>query len=437
MPRHNDDTSTLSVLHPICCGMDVHKDMITACLMWTDPGGIERSETVEWETFTDSLIQLREWLIERGCPIVAMESTGPYWTPIHNVLEDYLEVVLVNPRRVKNVPGRKTDISDSRWLAGLLRYGLVEGGFIPPKFQRQWRDLTRTRRSYVKSAGDFKRRVHKLFQHANVKIDSVVSNLFGLTGRNLMKLLAAGGSMPTLEQVQQCLRGSLTAKAEELYRSVQGFFDGHHRKLLRLLLATIETLEDQIAQLDREIRAMMTDQEDVISRLNDIPGIADVSGRAVLSETGPTLKAFASASALGIWCGLAPSNNESAGKRRNTRTRVAKNHLKEIMIEVAWAAIKTKGSYFKAKYYALKARLGPKKAIVAVAHRLLKVVYHVIKLGATFKDLGEDYLVKLNRESKLKYLKKQAALLGFELTPLTPPQQVGPIFLESERSLAN
>ena len=279
------------------------------------------------------------------------------------------------------------------------------------------------RKNYVKSQGDFKRRVHKLLQSANLKIDSVLSNLFGLSGQNLMKLLINSDEHPTLEQVEQCVAGSVREKARELHRSIRGFFEEHHRDLLRLLLESIEALDGQIKHLDEKIRRAMNDRQEVIDRLKDIPGISDVSAQAILSEIGPNPDAFENPAALASWFGLCPGNNQSAGKRRTGRSRVHKNHLKEIMIEVAWPAIKKRGSYFKAKYYALKARLGPKKAIVAVAHRILKAVYHVIKDGTAFKDLGEDYLIKLNKESKLKYLRKQAALLGFELIALPEAQK--------------
>ena len=228
----NHDNGIVSVVHPICCGLDVHKEKISACLIMSSVFGGQRVEVEEFGTFTDDLIRMRSWLVEYDCPIVAMESTGIYWRPVHNVLEGYMEVILANARHIKNVPGRKTDISDSKWLAGLLRHGLLKGSFIPPREVREWRDLTRLRRTYVESLGDYKRRTHKLFESANIKIDSVVSDLFGVTGRNLMNLLAEGSSEISLEQMQSCLRGKLKAKREELFRSIQGFFTDHHRYLL-------------------------------------------------------------------------------------------------------------------------------------------------------------------------------------------------------------
>jgi len=385
---------------------------------------------MEFETFTDDLFRLKEWLMERECPVVAMESTGPYWTPIHNILEGFFQVILVNARHMRNVPGRKTDLSDSRWLAGLLRHGLLKAAFIPPKYQRQWRDLTRMRNKYQQTVGHFKRRVHQLFQQANIKIDSVLSDLFGLTGRNLMKLLTSKKATPSLSEVEQCLRGSLKAKRTEVYRSIQGFFEKHHRDMLALMLETIEKLESQVKELDHRIVQAMRTYQGKMDLLDEIPGISDISGPAVLAEVGPTVEAFPNADALSSWCGLCPGNNQSGGKRFSGKSRVRKNRLKTIMIEIAWPAIKKKGSYYRAKYYALKARLGPKKAIVAVAHRILKAIYHVIKYDTPFKDLGEAYLLEKNKDAKIRYLTRQAALLGFELVPAhqAPAQPQQPIF---------
>jgi transposase len=222
-------------------------------------------------------------------------------------LEEHVEVILVNPKHFKNLRVRKTDISDSRWLAGLLRHGLLKGGFIPPKFQRQWRDLIRMRTRYVQTQGDFKRRVHKLFQHSNIKIDSVVTHLFGLTGRNIMNLLLSKDSSPSVSEVRACLRGSLSHKATELHRAVQGFFEEHHREMLRMLLQTIDTLEDQIRLLDQRIDRLMKEYQDALDRLKEVPGVSDVSARAILSEIGPGLEAFPTAGHLPPGAGCVPA----------------------------------------------------------------------------------------------------------------------------------
>ena len=408
------NTPVLSVVHGICCGLDVHKREISACVVETHDDGTVENHLEQFGTFTDELVRLRDWLCELECPIVAMESTGVYWRPVHKVLEGYVGVVLVNARHVKNVPGRKTDIEDSRWLAGLLRHGLVRGSFIPPKEVRQWRELVRLRRTYVESLGDFKRRIHKLFECANVKIDSVVSDLFGLTGRNLMKLLVSGQPI-TLEQVKACARGQLISKVEELYRSIQGFFESHHRFQLSCLLKTVDTLQEQISSLQIRLRALTTGHDELVERLDEIPGIDQLSARAILAEIGPTLEAFPTAQQLCSWAGVCPGNNESAGKRHSGKSPVKKHPLKTILVDVAWAAIKKKGSYYQAKYYRLKARRGAKKAIIAIAHRILKAIYAIIKLGSRYRELGEHYLDRQTQARRLAKLKMEARQLGYKL----------------------
>jgi transposase len=413
-----DDSRIIRIVHPICCGLDVHKESVSACVIFPDDKGEEQCDVKIFGTFTDDLMRLRGWLAAHNCPVVAMESTGVYWRPVHNVLEDSVQVVLANAREMHNVPGRKTDIGDSRWIAGLLRHGLLKSSFIPPQDVRQWRDLTRLRKKYVHTVGDYRKRTHKLFESANIKIDSVVSDLFGVTGRNLMQLLVADRKL-TLSDIQTCVRGKLKGKEAELFRSIQGFFTDHHRFVLKMILKTISTLEAQIEALDLQIRCAMKEHEALLDRMKQAPGIADVACREILAEIGPTLDSFPKDTALVAWSGLCPGNNESAGKRKSGKSSVRKHHLKTIMIDVAWAAIKKKGSYFKDKYYRLKARRGAKRAIVAIAHRILLGIYHVIKDGADFRDLGGDYLTLRNKSQRVFHLRKQALAMGFDLVPQT------------------
>ena len=411
------DSKIIGVVHQICCGLDVHKESISACVIFPDKDGVDQHDIKVFGTFTDDLMRLRSWLLDHSCPVVAMESTGIYWRPVHNVLEDSVQVVLVNARDIKNVPGRKTDIGDSKWLAGLLRHGLLRSSFIPFKEVREWRDLTRLRKKYVQTVGDYKKRTHKLFESANIKIDSVVSDLFGVTGRNLMNLLVSDRKSLTLSEIQICVRGKLKGKEEELYRSIQGFFSDHHRFILKRLLETIDMLESEIAEFESHIRHLMRGQNALLDRIKKAAGIADVSSCEILAEIGPDMTAFRTGEAIVSWAGLCPGNNESAGKRKSGKSPVRKHHLKTIMTEVAWAAVKKKGSYFKDKYYRLKARRGAKKAIIAIAHRILLGIYHVIKDGVEFRDLGEDYLTRRNKSQKMSYLRKQAQLMGYNLVP--------------------
>lgn len=411
------DTSVVTVLHPVCCGLDVHKEFITACILTTHSSNQETSLLETFGTFTDDLIRLREWLLDHKCPVVALESTGVYWRPVHNILEGYITVVLVNARHIKNLPGRKTDMSDCQWIASLLRVGFLRASFIPPKVVRQWRDLTRYRRSLIEALGDVKRQVHKLLESANIKIDSVVSVLFGKTGRNLLDLLVQNAGELTLEAVQTCLRGTLKKKATELFRSVQGFFEDHHRWLLRDMLHRVDLYERDLARVESRLRDLMKPHAELVDRICQIPGIGSTSAYAIVSETGTTLESFPNAAALCSWAGVCPANNESAGKRRNTRSPVRRSHLRTHLVEAAWGAIKKKGTYLRSKYFSLRSRLGPKKAIMAIAHRILQALYYIIKHGDTFRDLGEDYLTELRRRSVTSYIERQAKKLGMVVLP--------------------
>ena len=410
------DTTFIRVVHPVCCGLDVHKKKISACLITVDEHGQEQYDIEEFGTFTNDLLNMKKWLTDNGCPIIAMESTGVYWRPVHNVLEGFMEVILVNARHIKNVPGRKTDISDSKWLAGLLRHGLLRGSFIPPKEVRQWRELTRLRRIYTESLADYKRRIHKLFETANIKIGSVVSDLFGVTGRNLISLLCDESEL-SLENIRANSKGGLKSKAEELLSSVQGFFEDHHRFQLIGMMEVIAGFETKIAEITDRLDALTAGHQDLLDRLDEIPGIDKKSAQSIVSEIGVTLDEFMCMAALASWAGLCPGNNESAGKRKIGRTSVRSHPFKTILIEVAWAAVKKKGSYYRAKYFKLKARRGPKKAIVAIAHRISKAIYNIIKNGDTFRELGEDYLTAQTKQRTIKNIKQRAKQLGYKLVP--------------------
>lgn len=410
----NNDSKNVQVVHDICCGLDVHKQSISACLLKGDDRIFKTFGTV-----VQDLEKLRVWLGSNNCKIVAMESTGVYWKPVFNLLENDVEVMIVNARHFKNVPGRKTDIRDCEWLAGLLRHGLVRGSFIPRKEVREWRDVSRQRKTFVDDLGNYKRRVHKLLESANIKIDSVVSDLFGATGRNLMNLLIASKDI-TRKDVESCLRGSLQNKGEQLWLAVQGRITDHHRFLLKGLFSIIGQLQSNIYELDDRLTKLTSGWSDQIVRLSKIPGVSHHSACAIISEIGTDLKEFRNEAALASWSGLCPGNNESAGKRRSGRNPVRKHLLRTLLIEVAWAAVKRKGSYYKDKYYKLRGRLGPKKAIVAIAHRILAAIYHIIKNGADYKELGEDYLSLRNKEKRLEYLSTQARLIGFKLIPMDP-----------------
>ena len=408
------DSTLIQIVHPICCGLDVHKDKISACLITVDDNGAEEHEIKEFSTFTQDLQKMKKWLIENNCPIIAMESTGVYWHPVYNTLEDMIKVVLVNARHIKNVPGRKTDICDSKWLAGLLRHGLVRGSFIPPENVREWRELSRLRKTYTESLADYKRRVHKLFITANIKIDSVASDLFGLTGSNLIELLCSDSEI-TLEKVKDCSKGRLKQKAPKLYESLHGYFKDHHRFQLVGMVESINMFKKQIEQINVRLESLTREHKDLLDRLDEIPGVDKKSAQSIIGEVGVTLDEFHSMAAFIAWAGLCPGNNESAGKRKSGRNGVRNHPFKTILVQVAWAAIKKKESYYKTKYYKLKARRGARKAIVAIAHKIGKAIYNIIKNGDTYKDLGESYLDKPNKQRILKSLAKKAETMGMKL----------------------
>lgn len=409
------DNKILSVVHPVCCGIDVHKKVVVACVLIPDKDGKVEKVIKEFRTFTDDLFELKNWLHKFQCPIVAMESTGIYWRPVHNVLEDAFDIVLVNARHMKNVPGRKTDVCDSQWIAELLRHGLLNSSFIPPKYVRQWRDLSRLKKKQISVLSSYKNRVHKLFETANIKIDSVVSDLFGVTGRNLIDLLLSKQAID-FKAVKSCTRGKLKPKVKELYRSIKGFFTDHHRFVLESLMRTIFSLEQEIELIHARLQELCSDKKDIIDRLIEIPGVQESSAFAIMSETGDTLETFESSGALCSWAGVCPGNNQSAGKRKTGKIHVRGQLLKSILIEVAWAAVKKKDSFYKEKYHRLRLRRGPKKAIVAIAHKILKAIFDIIHNGNHYKEPGLMHFAK-KKEQSLSKLIRQLEKHGMKAIP--------------------
>jgi transposase len=408
-------TKSVSIVHPVCCGLDVHKRIILACLISQDQDE-PVIEIKEFSTFTNDIIKLKDWLLEHECPVVAMESTGIYWRPVHNILEDSTQVVLVNARHYKNVPGRKTDVSDSQWLAELLRHGLLKGSFIPDKEIRQWRELVTMRNHFVATESDYRRRIQKVFETANVKIDSVVSDLFGVSGRNLIDLiLTVPTEELTRENVQECLRGRLTTKGEELFLAIQGFVTDHHRFLLTKYLDVVDSSRQSVMDIESRIREVMKPQQPLLDRLQEIPGIGEIAAAGIIARLGVNMDTFPTSAALCSWAGVCPGNNESAGKRHSGHSPVRKHPLKTLLVEVAWAAIKKKDSYFREKYYRLKARRGAKRAIIAIAHKILKVIYVIIKEGKHYQELGAEFLNENNKKAQIYRLKKMAEKYGFAL----------------------
>ena len=413
-----ESIETLSIMHPICCGLDVHKKSISVCLLIENDAGKVEEEVRQFPTFTDELYNLKSWLLENNCLVVAIESTGVYWQSVHNVLEDSIKVILVNARHVKNLPGRKTDISDAKWLAGLLRHGLLRGSFIPAKHVRQWRQLWTLRAKLVEGVSDQKRRTHKHLQSCNIKIDSVASTLFSVTGQNLMELLLTDSETISIDQVRACAKGRLGDKVDELFMAVKGFMGDHERYILATLLDVYETLQDKVNEVTQRMISMLSDYQDTLERLDKIPGVSQVGACGILAIVGPDLSDFPNASHFCSWAGMCPGNNKSAGKRKSSRSPVRKHPLRTLLVELAWAAIKKKDTYYQNKFFRLKSRIGPKPAIYAIAHRMAKAIYYIISRNDEFRELGDRYLDRRNEAAKLKRLQTQAHRLGHKLVSL-------------------
>jgi transposase len=419
----------MEVIHPRCGGLDVHKETVVACVRLALGDKVSR-EVRTFETTTSGLLLLRAWLTEMGCTHVAMEATGVYWKPVWNILSDGdFELVLANAAHIKNVPGRKTDVSDAAWIADLLAHGLIRSSFVPEQEIQELRELLRTRKQLGRQQSSHIKRLQKTLESANVKLDSVITDIVGKSGRAMIQALIAGETDPV--KLAALADRRIRASAQELREALRGRVTDHHRFLLHLHLQHIEFADAAIQDIDRNVTALITrmDQEveagqasfqSLISLLVTIPGIDVLAAWIVLSEIGRDMSRFPTAGHLLSWAGLCPRNDESAGKRRSTRLRKGDRWLKTLLVQCAWAAKRKKGSYFNAQFHRLTGRRGPKKAACAVAASLLTTIYHMLKDGTQFADLGADHFDRRSKDVRAKRLVVQLAKLGFDarLTPL-------------------
>ena len=396
-----------------CCGIDVHKRTIVACLMTGQPHEKPQASIKTFSTMTRDLLACRDWLIEQGCTHVAMESTGVYWKPIFNILEDSIEVILANARNVKNVPGKKTDVKDCEWIAQLLRHGLIEGSFIPPKPIRQLRDLTRYRQQLIYQKSSEINRLQKFLEDANVKLSSVVTDITGVSAQEMIQHLIQEDM--TTQEMAQLAKGRLRNKIEQLEQSLEGYLSHHHRLILRLSLQMIASYDEAIEKLNTEIDQRMEPHREISQRLETIPGVKKKTIETLIAEIGTDMSRFSSHAHLASWAGVSPGNHESAGKRKSGRTTHGDKWLKATLVEAAWAASKTKGSYLKARYHRLAARRGKKRAALAVGHTILITAYHIIKEHLVYKELGPDFFDRLNEQHLLNRLTKRIAALGYKV----------------------
>lgn len=403
----------MQVVYERCAGIDVHKKSVTVCLTIPGPHGEVKRETRTFGTMTRDLLQLLDWLVGVGCTHVAIESTGVYWQPIYNILEGACEVVLANARDIKNVPGRKTDVCDAEWLADLLRHGLIRGSFIPPKPIRDLRDVVRYRKALIRERASEINRLQKVLEGMNIKLASVASNVLGVSGRAMLEAIAAGCT--DAEALAEMARGRLRNKIPELEKALEGRVDPHHRFLLAQQLRHIDYLDELIEACTVRIEEMMRPFQEKVALLCEITGVENRTVQAIIAEIGVDMSRFPTDKHIASWAGVCPGNNESAGKRKSGRIRKGSPWLKEALVEAAHAASRAKGTYFYALFHRLAARRGKKRALIAVAHAILIIIYHMLKEGSHYRELGQDYFDRLNRDAVSRRLVRRLESLGYQV----------------------
>ncbi len=410
----------MQIVYERCAGLDVHKKSVVACLITPAANGERRKERQTFSTMTPDLVRLREWLKDQQCSQVAMESTGVFWRPIFNILEGHVEVMVVNAQHMKAVPGRKTDIKDAEWIADLLQHGLLRPSFIPPAWQRIVRELTRSRTSLSEERSRVIARLQKGLEDANIKLASVASDLMGKSAQQMLHALIEGELTP--EAMAEFARGRMRAKREQLVQALTGHLQAHHRFLLAEHLKHLSELQEAIARLSAEIAERLQPYEELLTRLETIPGVKRRLAEVILAEIGTEMRRFPTAQHLASWAGMCPGNHESGGKRLSGKTRKGSQWLRTALVEAAHAASHCKDSYLSAQYHRLAFRRGKKRAAVALAHTLLIIIYHMLAQEEEYQELGGTYFDELDREKKEQRLVRQLERLGFEvaLTPVAP-----------------
>ncbi len=406
----------MEVVYQRCAGLDVHKKSVVAHRVIPAEGGGWQKETRRFGTLTDELLQLADWLRAGGVTAVALESTGVYWKPVYNILEGEFEVLLVNARHIKYVPGRKTDVSDAPWLAELLQHGLLKASFIPEAPQRALRELVRYRTVLVEERTREVNRVQKVLEEANIKLASVATDVLGVSARAMLAALLAGEEDPTA--LAQLAKGRLRSKIAQLQRALTGYVQAHHRLLVRLHLEHIDELNGKLTQLNEEIERLLVpfDQTDELRRLDGIPGVGVAVAQVIVAELGIDMRRFPSAAHAASWAGLAPGKHESAGKNRSGKTPPGNRHLKQALIQAAQAAGRSKDTYLAAQFRRLAARRGKKRAAVAVAHSILVIAYHMLRDGTEYRELGGNYFDQRNQEQLQRNLVKRLEGLGLKVS---------------------
>jgi transposase len=402
--------TSMQVLYERCCGLDVHKKTVTVCLITPDV-----REVRTFGTFTEDLRALQDWLLSHGCTHVAMESTGVYWKPIWNLLEGTgMELLLVNARDLKAVPGRKTDVKDAEWITDLMRHGLLRGSFVPDRAQRELRELVRYRRSLIDERSREANRIQKLLEGANVKLASVATDVLGKSGKAMLQAIADGETDPKV--LASLALGKLKNKRPQLEKALEGLIGSHQRHLLAIQLRHVFFLDDEIDRLSAEIKERMRPFQAEIELLETIPGVARQTAEEVLAEIGTDMEQFPTGGHLASWAGVCPGNNESAGKRKSGRTRKGNKHLRATLVRSAHSAARTRNTYLSVQYKRLAARRGSKRAAVAVAHTILVCMHAMLKYVVPYEDPGHDFYDQLRKDRVISSAVRRIEALGYKVT---------------------
>jgi transposase len=408
----------MEVLHAHCAGLDVHKDSVVACVRHMADSKVT-THVKTFKTTTQELMGLSNWLSAEGATHIAMEATGIYWKPVWHILADgEFELILANAAHVKNVPGRKTDVNDATWLADLMAHGLIRASFVPDEPTQQMRDLLRTRKQMVRERSSHVQRIQKTLEDANIKLDSVVTDILGLSGRRIIEALIAGQTMP--QALATLAHRRIHASTDELEAALRGRVTKHHRFLLKLHLDQIDAFDAALARIDEEVSANVEPFRAAIAMLSTIPGISTLSAEVIVAEIGIDMSRFPTAGHLISWAGLCPKNDESAGKRRSNRMKKGAPWLKTTLIQCAWAASRKKNSYLQAQYLRIRSRRGAKKAIGAVAASMLTAAYNMLKDGTLYQELGPNHFDNRDKGKHVLRLVNRLQNLGFDvqITPL-------------------